>query len=463
MRTFVTVLILLTWSSEQIQALRVPPASGVNLGTYIQAGPLYDPFESDPVLQLRIDDTLKQLVGMRSSDLRNELRKQGLPYKDIVEKRELKKRVASVRVQKALAQEQLEVKDEASKSRRVNDILTEMQKIDSSLSEVDIIHELHERRVKFTGRDDHLSRVRLLALVRLGIMQEGGADSEDVISTASDGEDLVGVRGALRTGFQRRDELVYTHAEKIALDKLNIARKATSSEERRPSVAEAQLNFMAGLDLLSCFDEIREHVRKMDAVNRRDICEFYGITQEGDLEMLSSLVADAVMTERTQRELSSMTEEARASKAYAVDKKDNILNPEAELVDAAKVALLRVTKRVASISQSLMEKAFMEETLEEVSDGIKDATSSIFQATGRGLGSTILIMGCKIAQMLGHLAVGPDPEAANQALFAAAALSIILRRGIASFLGILLCIRVVRTWMDRRHGESESEQKPAAF
>jgi len=69
---------------------------------------------------------------------------------------------------------------------------------------------------------------------------------------------------------------------------------------------------------------------------------------------------------------------------------------------------------------------------------------STLDTGGRSALSGILLMAMTMVKTLAQWAVGPRSPAADQACFAASAICVIFRRGVMSFLGILVAIRVFR-------------------
>jgi hypothetical protein len=412
----------------------------------------YDAFESDPALKARLSEALKGLVKANdaSSSLQAELREKSLPYKDLVDKQELQRRVAMVRVKQQLAHEKYAMNEEDGKTERVQGILAEMESIEP-MDTGQIVNELYERAVAFKKPVERADVMRTLALARLGVVQPH-VETTPAAKKGGGGDELLGVRGALWQSYRRRGEVLYTKAEKAALDGLNInsqrARSSSASASASSSSSSRGVSKweITDLDRLSTFDDICEWVSAQDVAQQQELCELYGVSVEEEAAAAAAgdfgaLVADAVLTMRTQGRLEK---ESPLTHSKPFDRDYNVLNPEAELLRDLNDVVRVVANKTQQTASRLVESAFSEETATSIADGIGKVTQSTLNTGGRSALSGVLLMAMTMVKTLAQWAVGSHSPAAGQACFAAAAICVIFRRGVVSFLGILVAIRVFR-------------------
>lgn len=418
----------------------------------------YNAFDSDPALRTRLLEEVGEIAkaDLSSSSLRDELSSQGLPYKDVVDKHELQRRVAMVRIQKEMVQEDAKADLQKARTGRVQDILAEIKRI-SPMGTGEIIDELHRRKVAFKRPVDRSDVERTLALARLGMLRpriEGNNESGNWIMP---GDELMGMRGALRESYKRRDELLYTKSEKVALDGLKRRgrRNETVFISHHGNMTPSQAS---ELNQLESFDEIRTWVSKQSLITQRELCEAYGV----DLIVLDrdpsndsgTLVADAILSARTQAAYQSAPIDVRP-----IDTNYNVLNPEAELFESAIKTCSRVLDSAQRISTQIYRDIFSEGTGQAIASEFSRTTQSTLKATGRGVLSSILSLGIAFTKSIAQWSVGPQSPAASQAIFAASAICVVCRRGIPSFFGIMLAIRICRGWSETVAGSRKGNRR----
>eukprot|EP01041_Mallomonas_annulata_P006520 gene6520-13180_t len=437
----------------------------------------YDPFESDPILLGRINNQMKDIKTMSAVSIKEELNKYGTTSKHIFERTELEKLLAKVRVSFQLRNDQDQELKVSAREKKAERIILEIEEIEK-LSIQQIKYILKEENAYNSATMDSMSKADLaskLALVRLRMsrpVSDPGtpinvSESIDTISSIATGvfDSIQSTGKSMMTPLDNvasfGSGLIHTEAEKRAKTMIgnDTALGSMSARGRESSLpSEVVGNFSEALKCQS-FDEVVLWARSKPRSLLATMLLSKGVefSRYDPHSSLSALLADTVMIEKNMDGIDRITGTDRVTTGFgnvgqsqryypssdgSVQRRDlsqfSENNPELSIFRDIQLAW---NKCLLSMTRWLKR-----DSVDAVRNVTEFSSTLLHSTTAKGVVQLADLLLCGANMLLQQVAAWSGGRAMRPAhvLFVTAGGCILFRRGLLSFLGGLVGIRLIR-------------------
>jgi len=474
----------------------------------------YDPFESDPEMLGRLRIEMSTVSALSTRNIKLELREMNLPASDIFDRNDLVRRLALGRLKQHLAKEG----SLAQRQQQASLLIAEIKKV-SLLSDEEVLRSLQQKiKVDLRGIGSRKEMDRKLAMLNLGYdvlvdtngRSETGAPLQsrkfatentsnlvgdfkvfatetaqllkdsfgaDDILKNSDGRLIAGkISGTFESARNFTGRLVYTKAELKAKRFIN-GKSPLELEEDENDVnllnEDRSLQELAiEISRFETFDDVyywaltKPRAVVIKLLQQKSV----SIPRYSPLSTVASFLADKVMQEKqmrtsisdeTPRELldkprDPFTRSHPNSSRKPTSSKFTVYEPERVLL--TRIFSL-VERAVTKTLPLLWERATKIELYEKLFSSILSElrTSPVTFSFGSLL-RLVASGGSKFAKWLGKWA-GGKLLSPSQTLFLASMYCIAMKRGILSFMGFLMTVRILRISLEYQEGVGKGSEE----
>ena len=455
--------------------------------------PLYDSFESDPGLRVRLDEEMNKVGSLSTRNIKMELKELGLPTADVFDRKDLIRRLAIRRIKDVLA-------SESSLPQRqllAASLIDEIRRV-GKLSDEDVLRELQKKHIDVIQMTNRAEMNRKLALVTLGLGPVTTAPSttaeppfhqaeapslfEEMKSAAGETANLV--KGSIQEPLQAAGkafsdtvgaarnfsgQVAYTRAELVAKGLLE-GNPLPAAEDLLVEGGEAPIldhdasvrRALADVIALESFDDVYYFALSKSRAVVADMLRLKNVPvpKYAPLSTLAGFFADAVLAEKRKamewlegdqlvpdQSAPSTPSSKAATPPLRTPHRRPTPSPSTRSFDAYEPERILLVKLLNFLTEKIPKAVGSVINIENLYFSMRSVASVMFNsAFSYSVVSVLSLLagaGSEIASRLGRWA-GGKLLSAHQVLFVASIYCIIMRRGILSFLGVLGVIRLFR-------------------
>ena len=426
---------------------------------------IYDAFSQDPLISQRILLETQALQSWSLEDIRNELSKNGIRHKGLFDRKDLAAVLARYRVYKGIRTNETSeynLKQRRIKAEKIAQELEDIQKLDSA----SIIKQLSQYGYSVDSSCKKIELASKLALIRLGYLKNSRASPIDADSNVFKSfkstarkvvYDLIGSSNENKN-FSRassgsqplvNNDITLSGPERVAKSILE-----TEYDAREFITASELAGNFSEISFKNSFDEIKHWAEGKSRQLLTEMLSIKGIVapKYAPLSTLAAMLADRVLVERnlhmeyteslvrTSPALSSASMEANGSSNDTFSDLLLDISPERSLFNqlAEKAGVgASVTNMLTMFASSL--DTFLRWTTEASQSAVQSSPATLMFSMLSSILGNISSLCLRVSRWAG----GPTVNSSN-VLTAACLFCVLCRKGIISFFGFLITIRILR-------------------
>ena len=477
------------------------------LGLKRWAQPIYNSFDSDPVLVERLRVESERLRSLPTRAIKDEMEQMKLRTSHIFDRDELIRKLAIARIKVETSRSHSYAKREADAAM----LLDEIQKV-SALTDEEVIRRLHKQRIDITNVFDRNELDRKLAMMNVGLgpppltVAAPAAEAGTEVPTEDGALDIVNgltnatkrlresfeepvTRANIRVGWALSEtkslmakivpkDVAYTRAEVMARDVIEgraVDASFPSSDFNSISDTQALEQLLAEARQFATFDDVHDWALTKTRPTLSKLLRHLhvGIPKYTPQSTLASILADSIMLEKdvplaAEAGEADMPRNSRSSSRSSSSSSTSSSSSSTDAKPIGKGAPRASRKVENSFTTYEPERELLDAMVSKTSriltvtipriwrqvvniENVDDLVRSSFRLVYTSPLAAALLSFIRLASAAGNDLVqkmaqwaGGKTLAPSQSLFLASMYCILLRRGLLSFIGVLAAIRLAR-------------------